>query len=294
MNKISAILILILCCLSVSAQKSIIRHIVQSGETVESISRKYGVSKADIVGLNPTVERYLYTGQELSIPLKLGDSDQEIINVEKDSISEQTVSVRQKQDRQRRLSGIKKLPFMVTQGIGLYTRPNDIRGRYWGFSITLFGVGKKFSLSDNLLLQGSLNLEIDYQVNNVEQGIENSIIDATYIYKKTDFSSSLCLPLQCGVSVGSFIIRGGLFGRYTWSGKQSVRTTYTINDITNEENTSKRYNNALENVDLFTYGLTFDITSSYYKDTQEGLNIRIVNGKHMKRPVALFSFIIYY
>lgn len=297
MKIIPAIFILILCCLPISAQENIIRHVVQSGETIESISLKYGITKAEIVELNPTAERYLYTGQELSISLKPDSLYTEDIISELDSIKAKTVPVQESVKKKPARYGLFKegikLPFMVTQGIGIYTRPNDARGRYRGLSATLFGVGNKFPLSDDLFLQGSLNLEMDYQVSKAKGSVKNPSIDATYEYKRKDFSSSICFPIQCGFSVGSFIVRGGVLGRYTWIGKQRQITTLCVNDITNVDDNSTRYKKA-ENVDRFTYGLTFDITSNYYKDTQEGLNIRIVKSKNMKRPMALFSFIIYY
>ncbi len=52
--------------LSVSAQ--VTTHIVDRGETLESIAKKYGTTKDAILQLNPDAVQFIYVGMELSIP----------------------------------------------------------------------------------------------------------------------------------------------------------------------------------------------------------------------------------
>ncbi len=44
-------------------------HVVERGETIESIAKKYNVTKEEIVKLNPDVAQFVYVGMELSIPV---------------------------------------------------------------------------------------------------------------------------------------------------------------------------------------------------------------------------------
>lgn len=43
-------------------------HVVERGETIESIAKKYNVTKDEIVKLNPDVAQFVYVGMELTIP----------------------------------------------------------------------------------------------------------------------------------------------------------------------------------------------------------------------------------
>lgn len=43
-------------------------HIVQRGESIESISKKYNISSNDLIGANPGVESLFYIGLKLNIP----------------------------------------------------------------------------------------------------------------------------------------------------------------------------------------------------------------------------------
>lgn len=44
-------------------------HVVERGETIESIAQKYGVTKDAIVKLNPDLEQFMYVGMELTVPV---------------------------------------------------------------------------------------------------------------------------------------------------------------------------------------------------------------------------------
>lgn len=67
--KISLIgLFIAIANLSVSAETT---HVVDRGETLESIAKKYGVTSAQIIELNPTAAQFIYVGMELNIPEKI-------------------------------------------------------------------------------------------------------------------------------------------------------------------------------------------------------------------------------
>lgn len=56
------------------AQTSTTKHIVERGETLETIAQKYGVSKDEIVKLNPDAVQFVYVGMELVVPVKSGQT----------------------------------------------------------------------------------------------------------------------------------------------------------------------------------------------------------------------------
>lgn len=72
MKKFLSILIFLFCQIIVWGQS--IQHIVQSGETIESIAQKYGVDKADLISLNPTARNFIFVGQTISIPDRTGQT----------------------------------------------------------------------------------------------------------------------------------------------------------------------------------------------------------------------------
>lgn len=61
---------LIMCAISLMAmaQHQVVTHVVQRGETIESIAKQYNVSVADINKANPNAEGIVYVGMKLNIP----------------------------------------------------------------------------------------------------------------------------------------------------------------------------------------------------------------------------------
>jgi len=70
-NRIMAIALFMLVSVSAAlAQAQTTKHIVERGETLETIAQKYGVTKDDIVKLNPDAAQFVYVGMELTVPQK--------------------------------------------------------------------------------------------------------------------------------------------------------------------------------------------------------------------------------
>lgn len=65
-------IIAIVACVLISSvsvlAQTVKKHIVERGETVESIAEKYGVTKASIIEINPDAAQFVYVGMELKIP----------------------------------------------------------------------------------------------------------------------------------------------------------------------------------------------------------------------------------
>lgn len=61
---------MLICIASVGINLAIAEktHIVQKGESVESISKQYNISKNDLISANPGIETLFYVGLKLNIP----------------------------------------------------------------------------------------------------------------------------------------------------------------------------------------------------------------------------------
>lgn len=61
------VFLFVMFTMTISAQ-DVKTHIVQRGETIESIAEKYNVSATDITKANPDAAKFFYTGMKLKIP----------------------------------------------------------------------------------------------------------------------------------------------------------------------------------------------------------------------------------
>lgn len=61
--------IIVMMVANVAMAQSTKIHVVERGETIESIAKKYNVTKDEIVKLNPDVAQFVYVGMELTIPV---------------------------------------------------------------------------------------------------------------------------------------------------------------------------------------------------------------------------------
>ena len=65
------ILSVLLCtvCMFTMAQSQTVTHVVQRGETIESIAQYYNVSVEDINKANPNADGVVYVGMKLVVPV---------------------------------------------------------------------------------------------------------------------------------------------------------------------------------------------------------------------------------
>lgn len=61
-------LTIVLVAMLVSIQAFAVKHVVEKGETIESIAQKYGTTAQAILQANPEAESFIYVGMELNIP----------------------------------------------------------------------------------------------------------------------------------------------------------------------------------------------------------------------------------
>lgn len=76
------LLLIVSCSMPVLAQNPTFKHVVDKGETIESIAKKYGVTKESIIELNPDAAQFVYVGMELKIPEVIKNESLSINNME--------------------------------------------------------------------------------------------------------------------------------------------------------------------------------------------------------------------
>lgn len=76
----------LLCAVSMlsMAQSQTVTHVVQRGETLESIAEYYKVSVEDINKANPNADGMVYVGMKLNIPTNSNSSTEKDVVVSKD------------------------------------------------------------------------------------------------------------------------------------------------------------------------------------------------------------------
>lgn len=75
-KKIFLSMLLSLVCLFATAQSQTVTHIVQRGETLESIAEHYSVSVDDIIKANPNTDGMFYVGMKLNIPTSISPKNE--------------------------------------------------------------------------------------------------------------------------------------------------------------------------------------------------------------------------
>lgn len=68
MKRLLSVVVMILCGMVIMAQTNVKEHIVNSGETLYSISRQYGVTVNDIINANPGMTETIIAGQTIKVP----------------------------------------------------------------------------------------------------------------------------------------------------------------------------------------------------------------------------------
>lgn len=69
------------------AQTQSVTHVVQRGETIESIAEYYHVSVDDINKANPNADGLVYVGMKLVVPVRQGQKVEEVVNVTPNAVN---------------------------------------------------------------------------------------------------------------------------------------------------------------------------------------------------------------
>lgn len=68
-RKFAVLFIIMIASTTLSIAQTTVKHIVDRGETITSIAKRYGTTEAKIIELNPNASQFIYVGMELTIPV---------------------------------------------------------------------------------------------------------------------------------------------------------------------------------------------------------------------------------
>jgi len=215
-SRIMAIALFMLVSVSAAlAQAQTTKHIVERGETLETIAQKYGVTKDDIVKLNPDAAQFVYVGMELTVPMKAARQESEtndiVANNERyynNVTSHTNISAHSSIEGEQN-----KLQFGIIAGYSFnnYTG-KDIKdaknkgGFHAGFDV-------RYNINDWLFAEGMIGVATKgYKKEELETSgpvwdDEGPNYDITT--KTTMTTTNLELPLYIGINYGGFFIKAG-------------------------------------------------------------------------------------
>lgn len=155
-RRVFAILACILISVMSAMAQTVRKHVVERGETIESIAEKYGVPKESIIEMNPDAAQFVYVGMELDVPEggKTADSNSDTANKD-NSISADKELYSQKETTYKNLNDLLDFSnwgafYRATfddAGHGLYGLGGNVYSDYGiGFNIYL---GANYGLVDS-------------------------------------------------------------------------------------------------------------------------------------------------
>lgn len=226
--------IIVIVAMNVAAQ-SVTTHIVQRGETIESIASKYQVSVDDIKRANPNAGDFFYVGMKLNIPSK---SDSSVLKNNASGLTDSSLAT-EKETFKSNQSVQPIQSFSYSEDSSKESKANTwhYAGRigwdiykvkdYSTYSFNFeFLLGPRYYLTDNIYLSSGLGL------------MYGEIDTSTRYNNKTNKNIvkpfSLMLPLEGGASI--FIIPN----RLAFRAETGVTFAYALfgKVKTNDANTS--------------------------------------------------------
>lgn len=220
-----ALLAVVLMSSSVAlAQTSTSKHIVERGETLESIAEKYGVSKDDLVKLNPDAGQFVYVGMELIVPE--GDNKATTNNKYVASPSQQAKVQEEAISYQESNSPIEP-SFKISLGFLRFGDDFKVRSSSFTYTATA-GINYKFQ--ENWYMSANIGWK-HYNINTTEKGSKSSGVNLDCVV----------LPLSCGYSFndGNWLAISPYIGMefaYALKGKAELEgetTSKKVKDVTN-------------------------------------------------------------
>ncbi len=214
--------------LSISAQETK-THIIQRGETIESIAKKYGISEADLKEANPDIKKFYYAGMSIVIPVKA-------VAVESKSVGSQPYQKRQKVNTAKSNPSYRLETKMNNLPEKKHAKQNtgisfgflvDVYGGYstfkWSGGTPKAGIGFGGGLSGRVFWKGTTNPEGYF----AEIGIG-------YSRKGTgafpmDYVGARVFPLSYSLGENSFFIKAGGYIGYPLSKIKTSHNSYDGN-----------------------------------------------------------------
>lgn len=291
-------------------------HTVKSGETITSICNEYGITKDELVKLNPTVKNYVYTGQVLNIPSKESEQPDSNTTGPTDTVDGTTVKSFESNDEvldsktysskeysksEWDLSYDGKFQFVSTNSLGVYLKPDYLSKiddlHYLGLSLDFIDIGTRLNLSKHFFLQGTVSMQFDYSISWLKNTSGSGDYKMTVESRNSDANSTFGIPIHVGVNVGPFTLLGGVYGRVAWIGCQTTYNKTTTKNNENKESTFKYYKDIKKDnkdFDRITYGLSFAVTVKGKNHSSRGISFKTVTSEHSKESMKLISYVVYH
>lgn len=202
-------------CAFAMAQSQIVTHVVQRGETIESIAEYYKVSVADINKANPNADGIIYVGMKLNIPASTSPKNE--IRTEKTTTSgissnENTSYVPQSSTTKKSYDNETTLGLQFARVKASYLFPTEMekssRGHYRSSYNLSFVLEGEYVFNPNIfagfglgyMAQGSCNSDR----NQDEDGIRYQQYKSQYHYVMVPLCIGYRMPITKNVNIDAY------------------------------------------------------------------------------------------
>ena len=230
---------------TIGMAQEVVSHVVERGETLESIAQKYGVSTAQIREANPDINDFFYVGMKLSIPqpvkTELQKKTQNYASDSEESVQEKKIPIQE--DSQNYIGNTFQQSVL------------DSKANSWHFFFRLgpsiFRTEKSGSLSrnDSRSYSTSVGFEITASKAYFSASSYTSISSIGSSFRSETTSHNIILPIEVGVvfpisSKFGIVLQVGPSLLYTVGGKMKIG---------NEEMSFSEWeNNTNQSIDKFS------------------------------------------
>lgn len=202
-------------CVLAMAQSQTITHIVQRGETIESIADYYKVSVADINKANPNADGIIYVGMKLNIPASTSPKNEtrtEKTTTSGISSNENTSYVPQSSTTKKSYDNETTLGLQFARVKASYLFPTEMekssRGHYRSSYNLSFVLEGEYVFNPNIfagfglgyMAQGSCNSDR----NQDEDGIRYQQYESQYHYVMVPLSIGYRMPITKNVNIDAY------------------------------------------------------------------------------------------
>lgn len=199
-----------------ASAQSPVHHVVQRGETIASIAKKFGISEENLKQANPDIKDFFYTGMKLIIPVNK-EHKEEMPDVGKDNNSRKVAA-------ESSYIGIQNHQKRNALSFGLLA---DVYGGFstfqWDDGTPKNGVGFGAGFSGHVFWNGDCNPEgylIEVGLGYVRKG------SAAF---PMDYISAKVLPLSYSFGENSLFLKGGMYIGVPLSKVKTLKNSYDGN-----------------------------------------------------------------
>lgn len=223
-RRMMTLLVVLLVNTSLAIAQTTTKHVVERGETLESIAEKYGVTKDDLVKLNPDAAQFVYVGMELVVPQHAKQEVLVATNREEHSEpSEENVPKSEVPLNTYSSTTIDKFKICIIAGYSLnnYTGKDikDTKNK-GGFHV---GLDVRYHVNNMLFVEGMVGIATKGYKQNLFNTSGNGWDDEGPNYDYTDKikmkTTNLEIPLFFGVNFNGIFLKAGPYFSYALNGK---------------------------------------------------------------------------